>query len=260
MALANSLALTLLAAVCSSSAPRLVPLALLLLANRCEAAKSGLLLKHRNHSHHNCYYFTGRGDRPCTNGTTAVTTWALPASSEVNVFFYQNDIPFDGIHSIPDYSWVEAMRWKHFHGPHEQAGAAYGTWFFGMPGSGIFANVGKALRFSNRDEAKARLRSTALEAGFRNINQAGNHQAGHPDDWFYCMGASKLGFDSVLLETDDAWYTNHSSLLRRGQTELVLCGGTGMNGTSRLCPSYPLQQRDNQPCSCNEMRPYLTCK
>ena len=38
MTLANSLALTLLAAVCSSSAPRLVPLALLLLAGRCEAA------------------------------------------------------------------------------------------------------------------------------------------------------------------------------------------------------------------------------
>ena len=38
MTLASSLALKLLAAVCSSSAPRLVPLALLLLANRCEAA------------------------------------------------------------------------------------------------------------------------------------------------------------------------------------------------------------------------------
>jgi len=37
MTLANSLALTLLAAVCSSSASRLVPLALLLLADRCEA-------------------------------------------------------------------------------------------------------------------------------------------------------------------------------------------------------------------------------
>jgi len=36
--LANSLVLTLLAAVCSSSAPRLVPLALILLADRCEAA------------------------------------------------------------------------------------------------------------------------------------------------------------------------------------------------------------------------------
>jgi len=36
MTLANSLVLTLLAAVCSSSA-RLVPLALLLLADRCEA-------------------------------------------------------------------------------------------------------------------------------------------------------------------------------------------------------------------------------
>eukprot|EP00315_Gephyrocapsa_oceanica_P005835 CAMPEP_0185341492 /NCGR_PEP_ID=MMETSP1363-20130426/98652_1 /TAXON_ID=38817 /ORGANISM="Gephyrocapsa oceanica, Strain RCC1303" /LENGTH=551 /DNA_ID=CAMNT_0027940719 /DNA_START=22 /DNA_END=1673 /DNA_ORIENTATION=+ len=38
MTLANSLVVTLLAAVCSSSAPRLAPLALLLLANRCEAA------------------------------------------------------------------------------------------------------------------------------------------------------------------------------------------------------------------------------
>ena len=221
-------------------------------ARRPHRAKSGLLSKHRNHSHHNCYYFTGSGDRPCTNGTTAVTTWALPASSEVNVFFYQNDIPFDGIHSIPDYSWVEVMRWKHFIGPHEITGSAYGTWFFGMPGSGIFVNVGKALRLSNRDEAKARLRSTALE-----VHKFDARRDGHPDDWFYCIGASKLGFDSVWVETDDAWYTNHSSLLRRGQTELVLCG---MNGTSTLCPSYPLQQRDNQPCSCNEMEPYLTCK
>ena len=38
MTLAKSLAFTLLPADCSSSAPRLVPLALLLLAGRCEAA------------------------------------------------------------------------------------------------------------------------------------------------------------------------------------------------------------------------------
>lgn len=219
-----------------------------------KTAKSGLLSKHRNYSHHNCYYFTGRGDRPCVKGTTAVRAWAIPASSEVNVFFYQNDIPFGGIHSVPDYSWVEVMRWKNFTGPHEKPGSVYGTWFFGMPGSGVFVNVGRALRFSNRTEAGARLKSAAQEAGFRDKRQAEN--VGASDDWFYCIGARKLGFDSVWFEVDDAWYVKHSSSLRRGQTELVFCG---MNGTATLCTSYPLRQRDNQPCSCNETEPYLTC-
>jgi hypothetical protein len=219
-----------------------------------KTAKSGLLSKHRNYSHHNCYYFTGIGDHPCVNVTTAVAAWAIPASSEVNVFFYQNDIPFGGIHSVPDYSWVEVMRWKKSKGPGEKPGSAYGTWFFGMPGSGVFVNVGRTLRFSNRTEAGARLKSAAREAGFRDKRQAGN--VGAFDDWFYCMGARKLGFDSVWVEVDDAWYLNHSSSLRRGQTEMVFCG---MNGTATLCTSYPLQQRDNQPCSCNETEPYLTC-
>eukprot|EP00547_Thalassionema_nitzschioides_P010657 CAMPEP_0194257592 /NCGR_PEP_ID=MMETSP0158-20130606/39415_1 /TAXON_ID=33649 /ORGANISM="Thalassionema nitzschioides, Strain L26-B" /LENGTH=217 /DNA_ID=CAMNT_0038996693 /DNA_START=39 /DNA_END=689 /DNA_ORIENTATION=+ len=119
-----------------------------------------LLSRYRNLSHPNCYYFTGLGDRPCVcptsnpDDTPPPKTWGIPASSEVNVFYYQNDIPFD-LDIVEDHSWVEVMRWKEWAGKDRQGdgdGGRYGTWFFAMPGSGISVNIGKAIRFSNRKE------------------------------------------------------------------------------------------------------------
>ena len=217
-----------------------------------EFGKAGLLSKHRNVSHHNCYYFTGLGDRPCVCLPVSMVkpkAWAKPASSEVNVFIYQNDVPFGGVHSIADHSWIEVMRWKNFVGPNGDGGQ-YGTWFYAMPGSGIHVNIGNALRFSNRTEAEIRLKPDGPR-----IKGA----LGAPDDWYYCIAAHRLGYDTVMIDSDDSSYVKHSSGLKRGQVELTVCGDT-LNNTNTLCPSFEVRTADNQACNCDEAQSYLTCK
>ena len=161
------------------------------------------------------------------------------------------------------------MRWKKFDGPSDDGGR-YGTWFFAMPGSGIFVNIGKAIRFSNRKKANIlKPEKRDRRKGAKKLSTAKHRERlggtlGTPKDWFYCIGARQLGYDTVIVSTDDAWYLKHHSGIKRNQLEVTICGD--MNNTNTLCPtSFELRTNMvhgnySERCICDEAQPYLTCK
>ena len=107
-------------------------------------------------------------------------------------------------------------------------GSQCGTCFFAIPGSGIHVNIGNALRFSNRTEVENRLKpdSPRLE---------GELVASY--DWCYCIAAHRIRYDTIMIASNYSWHVKHSSGLKRGQVELIVCGDI-LNDTNTLCSSF----------------------
>jgi hypothetical protein len=128
----------------------------------------------------------------------------------VNKFFYQDSSSFSGPHSIPDYDWVEVMRWGDFYGPYNACdGGESGIWFFIMPGSGVKVNIGRSIRLPSAGEA------------FKFFKNKAKKEINH--EMFFCPIVLQLGYDSFMYATDNDWWIHHASGIKRNQTELAIC-------------------------------------
>jgi hypothetical protein len=249
---------------------------------RSMSGSGSLVSTQRNVEETTCYYFTGAGDRKCNCNPTEKEkrqTWAYPFEAEINQFFYQDSSSFSGPDTIRDNEWPEVMRWREFKGPLNCCdGGFYGTWFFIMPGSGIQAFIGKAIRFSSRDELHS-----FLKIGKYDPNE--NHRK--RDDLEVCARVLERNFDSAMFVNDDH-YVKHESGIKRNQTELVICNPNAspyarkykaahvkntrvpptpkdkskcpIGMSKKTCPNkIQLKASTNQKCNCDDSKWFLNC-
>lgn len=126
-------------------------------------------------------------------------------------------------------------------------GARYGCWFWPMPGSGIFVNVGRTLVFESR---------RAAAAEFDRIFGFGKH------DNSFAHSARLLGFDSLqILSGSLEMYNVRTAPF----FELVLAydGCFDDKYVVGPCPPVPLRTgaRAGLPCECaDHAAPIINCR
>ena len=159
-----------------------------------------------------------------------------------------------------DGEWVQVTRWASSDRPVAQwqslcegnvskgkSWTSYGCWFFVTPGSGVFVNVGRSLRFSSRQAARAFLSAADKST---------------PVDLNWCTRALELGYDSVQIGAEHASYMRHESGQERDVAEVVIC--SGRCASERVCGRCPpLELRTGfdarKRCVCDEQQPILGC-
>lgn len=129
-----------------------------------------------------------------------------------------------------------------------------GCWFWPVPGSGIFVNVGRSLRAASRGALVAMLgpmqtlmkKSTVMGA-VKASSSSGDFEPEIPgdfaDDRVWCLRALELGYDSFQIAAGGLWML----------PELVVCsGGCASTPVAGPCPPLPLRQSaaDGAVCEC----------
>lgn len=106
---------------------------------------------------------------------------------------------------VGDHTWTEVLRSAGLAKSlartrtHWVEGGGRGCWFFLAKGSGVFLNVGRSLRVSNRSELidQFLLDAHASDAYHRDYKQV-DIAAGH----LYCIRAKERGYDSIQILSD----------------------------------------------------------
>ena len=192
----------------------------------------------------NCYYFTAHGDRHCYNEAAnkkarstrrGVHSRRLPkmwARNEHQLLLYTGAM--QATPENTDNTLVDVMRWN-ASGSRQKLcdGGRYGYWFFVTPGTSIKVQIGRSLRLASREDAGILLSNDSSRTD-RN-------------DTGWCDSARKMGYDSIQIVTEGAYYVKHASKRKRRQTELVICSLPNGPSTcyvllkiSRMCSGHPL--------------------
>ena len=109
---------------------------------------------------------------------------AMPGACSINAFSAPT--------FFPDHRWVEVLRL----GIDFQEGGLYGCWFFASPGSGVFLNLGRSLRATNRSMLAVALQLNLTAKG-RMFLDWNPWRLEH--NTRICEFARARGFDSVQL-------------------------------------------------------------
>ena len=153
-----------------------------------------------------------------------------------NRTFYAND------------SWVEVMRVESTVTPEGNFhGYPYGCWFWPMPGSGIFINIGKSLRAQGTGHAVDVLGIPRHDLYFANATRA-------------------AGFDSLQVLMGQTNLGGHKSRfhVQTGHTfEIIIANGACMTETI-YGACAPMELRTgwdaSLPCNCSIDSPILNCR
>ena len=153
-----------------------------------------------------------------------------------NRTFYAND------------SWVEVMRVESTVTPEGNFhGYPYGCWFWPMPGSGIFINIGKSLRAQGTGHAVDVLGIPRHDLYFANATRA-------------------AGFDSLQVLMGQTNLGGHKSRfhVQTGHTfEIIIANGACMTETI-YGACAPMELRTgwdaSLPCNCSNDSPILNCR
>ena len=192
-----------------------------------------------------CWRQSGSGDRPC--GSRPAFAYAYLESlgrrnfTEDLILYNTRFIPPTAsrqpLWNHSDGSWVEVTRWaskcalhpsvmrcdgrqpaRMSRGGQKTGPWTYGCWFF-LVGRGtvVYVNVGRSMRFQSRAHLS---RHFGLQDRFSNYYQP---------DFEWCKHALKLGYDSILVgsENSSTWrpQSRLGELPEHSQAELVICSG-----------------------------------
>ena len=237
-----------------------------------------------NHVSSQCFVMGGIGDRKCQKLPQDLSFVAAPAlrSDWPGLLVYN---PAFTAHrngsaraAFADHSWVEVTRFASDCSPaynvHNGDGLMplhwrsnvrrhNGCWFYVAGGTGVFVNVGRALRTTRRG-----MDATATTIAKRyNMTYFG---AG--DDPLWCGLASRAGYDSIVLDVSHdrtaatrgaKQYINNQSPNSRAQMELVICnGGCATRHVRSACPPIELRTgfRAERPCQCDHHLGLVNCR
>ena len=229
-----------------------------------------------------CWRQSGLGDRPC--GSRPAFAYAYLESlgrrnfTEDLILYNSRFIPPTAsrqpLWNHSDGSWVEVTRWASkcalhpsvmrcdgrqpatmSRGGQKTGPWTYGCWFFLVGrGTGVYVNVGRSMRFQSRAHLS---RHFGLQDRFSNYYQP---------DFEWCKHALKLGYDSILVgsENSSTWrpQSRLGELPEHSQAELVIC--SGQCNERRACDACPpVEMRTGiaaqLPCACDPRTPILNC-
>lgn len=154
-----------------------------------------------------------------------------------------------------DNEWVEVMRYAATVTSVGVDGGAYGIWFWAMPGSGIFVNLGKTAVFSQKKRAlKWAREQNASAIPCENMGTCKDHS-----DTRVCAAAMQRGYDSVVMN-DVYRFATHCSSTPSSIVEIVLCtNATALQPPCSPCPGLPLRRANGRTCQCNNASSVLSC-
>lgn len=184
--------------------------------------------------------------------------WSWSKVDVFNPFVYTDEHPVPYVYK--DHSLVEVTRFAQRTGYVGSDGAGYGLWFWVLPGSGVAVNIGKAIRFSNKNDAIVWSQRVAKKSELA-CATTGMQSCTVAADTYFCAAARIEGYDSVISWRDRTYYGSpHVSGVRSDIVELILCPVEEPPEQTTACPSMITFYRTaGGRCTCHNNSEILTC-
>ena len=187
--------------------------------------------------------------------------WSWSLLDTHNPYVYVDAAPRPFV--FKDHSLVEVARFAQRTSYVGSDGNGYGIWFWVTPGSGIAVNIGKCLRFEDKNSAVEWSQNVAAGTELA-CASTGLKSCTVAKDTLFCAAARKQGYDSILSWRDRTYYGSpHVSGRRSDIVELILCPKEEPPELKTVCPDevqyVQYSTGTGQKCTCNAKAEIATC-